>query len=110
VAENGLALPVRRVELLVGAEDRLPAGVETEVDGPALEMFAEIFVVVLALLPAGGDGGDLSLDPELGDGLAQGRVIALSAQENDGGELSVDHEARTFNVRPTKSSIERSVS
>ena len=50
----------------------------------AAEVLAEIVVLVLALLPAGGDRRDLALDAELGDGLAERRVEALRAEQDDG--------------------------
>src|SRR5690606_19466513 len=108
VTEQGLPLAVRGVELGVLLEDLLGAGVEPEVDRPVAEVLAEVVVLLLALLPAGGDGRDAALDAELGDGLAEGRVEALRAEQDDGAGVARDHAARTFSVWPTVSSMARS--
>ena len=101
VPQDGLSLAVRLDELLVLAEDVLAARMQREVHGVAAEVLVEVCVVVLALLPARRDGGDLALDAELLDRVAEGRVVALGAEQYDGGDLARDHEARTFSVRPT---------
>jgi hypothetical protein len=69
-----------------------------------------IIVVVLALLPTGGDGRDLPGHAELVDRCAQRRIEALRAEEDDCLRATRDHDARTFRVWPTQSSVERSVS
>ena len=85
------------------------------------QVLVEIVVVGLALLPAGGDGRDVALDPQLGHGRAQRRIEALRAEQDHGAGLGLEadepaapsrlpHRARTRTVRPTKSSMARSSS
>ena len=84
VPKHLLALAVRGLERDVDAEDLLRPRVELEVHRPAAEVLGEILVLRLALLPAGRDDGNATLDPELGHRLAEGRVEALRSKKDDG--------------------------
>ncbi len=84
VAEHLLALAVRGLQLGVDPVDVLRPRVQAQVDHAAAEVLAEVLVLVLALLPARGDGGDATGDAELVHRLAQGRVEALRPKEDDG--------------------------
>jgi hypothetical protein len=110
VPEDRLALAMRRMERRVLPEHLLGAGVETEVDRAAAEVLLEVVVLLLELLPAGRDRSDASLDAQLRNRFPKRRVESLRAEKNNGARLACDHAARTFNVCPTVSSIERRVS
>ncbi len=101
VAKQRLPLTVGRMQLRVFAKDSLAARVKPKRYRATLEVIAQVLVVVLALLPSRGDGGDLSSNAELGDRFRKSWVVPLRAEENDGRKLPGDHEACTFSVRPT---------
>jgi hypothetical protein len=70
-------LPVRRGELRVLPEDLLRARVEAQVDDAPVEVRAQFVDLVLAFLPARGDGGEVALDPDLLDDGAECALKAL---------------------------------
>ncbi|MBK6535074.1 MAG: hypothetical protein IPF99_37710 [Deltaproteobacteria bacterium] len=94
MAQRGLALAVGVAQRGVFAEELVAAGVQAQVDGAPAEVGGELLVLGLALLPAGGDGGDAPRDAELGDGGAEGGVEALGAEEHDGGTRGFRHSGR----------------
>jgi hypothetical protein len=70
-------LPVRDGELRVLPEDLLRARVEAQVDDAPVEVRAQFVDLVLAFLPARGDGGEVALDPDLLDDGAECALKAL---------------------------------
>ena len=91
-------------EVRVGVEDVGQPPVEVQVVGAAVQHLDELGVVALPVLPAGGDGGDAALDLQGAD-RRPGRGPEPLGPEQDRG-----HPACTRTVRPTSSSIPRSVS
>ena len=84
VPQQVLPLAVGGGELGVGGEELVAASVEVEVGGVTAKVRAELVVLGLTLLPAGGDEGDGPIDPELGYDGAQGGLEALGAKEDCG--------------------------
>ena len=104
---------MRIKQLFVFAKDILSARVEREIDRASPKVFqvlGEVFVIIFTLLPTRRDRGDFSVETQLFHRVAEGRLVPLRAEEHDRWNLTRNHEARTLSVRPTKSSIERSVS
>jgi hypothetical protein len=105
VAQEPLALAVRRGELLVLVEQLVAARVQAQVHGLAAEVRRELLVLELALLPPRGDHREASFDALHVDRAAERGLEPLRAQKYDDA-----HRARTFTVRPMTSSMPRSVS
>jgi len=78
-----LACPMSQEKLLVSGEDLVRAVVEPEIHDLAAEMGAQLFVLILPLLPARGHDGDGALDAEAIDGIDQGGSEPLRPQKHD---------------------------
>src|SRR5215831_21196662 len=74
---------MRPPQLGVVVGDALAAHVELEIHGALVEMVAQLLILALALLPAGGDRGDAALHAERRHHVAQRGLEALRAEQRD---------------------------
>ncbi len=84
-------------ELGIGREHAVRAAVELEVERPPREVFVELDILALALLPPRGDGCDRSLgDSKAREDVSQERRLILGSEKEDS-----RHSALTFTASPT---------
>jgi hypothetical protein len=75
--ESVLPFPVKLGEPWIGPEYFVPAGVKPEVHRATVEMGLQLVNLILALLPAGGNGGDSTVYTVCAEVLGDRRAMPL---------------------------------